>query len=371
MPSRHLPKNERIKRAYLSYFEEAQGKTKGSANAVAAAIADFEATTKWRDFALFHVEQARRYKRALEERTNEKTGQPLSKSTIKSRLKALRAFFAWLAEQPGYKARIKRTDCDYFNLTDNDARIATARRERPAPDVELVRGLVQRMPGETDVRKRDRALIAFALLSGARDDAIASLNIGHINLERRTVFQDARMVRTKNRKTFTSGFFPVGADFEVIVADWIRHLKETLHYGSDDPLFPSTLMGIPATGRFEAVGLERRHWESAAAIRRIFRTALQAQGFPSFNPHLLRKTITRLGQTSRLTQEEEKSWSQNLGHEHLRTTTNSYGQIPEHRQIALMDGLRHRTANPPQSGAPDAATIKWVVDYLASKSAVG
>ena len=78
-----------------------------------------------------------------------------------------------------------------------------------------------------------------------------------------------------------------------------------------------------------------------------------------------------MGQTLGLTQEEEKSWSQNLGHEHLRTTTNSYGQIPEHRQITLMDGLRRRAANPSQSGAPDAATIKWVVDYLASKSAAG
>jgi hypothetical protein len=127
MPSRHLPKNERIKRAYLSYFEEAQGKTKGSANAVAAAIADFEATTKWRDFARFHVEQARRYKRALEERKNEKTGQPLSKSTIKSRLKALRAFFAWLAEQPG----IHPLDAAHDEL---DAAVRNAYGMRPKAD---------------------------------------------------------------------------------------------------------------------------------------------------------------------------------------------------------------------------------------------
>ena len=371
MPSRHLPKNERIKRAYLSYLEEAQRKTKASANAAAAAIADFEATTSWKDFAKFHVEQARRYKRILEERTNNKTGKPLSKSTINSRLRALRAFFAWLAEQPGYKARIKRTDCDYFNLTDNDARIATARRERPAPEVELVRSLVQRMPGETDVQKRDRALIAFALLSGARDDAIASLNIGHVDLERRTVFQDARMVRTKNRKTFRSSFFPVGDDFEEIVRNWIGHLRNVLLYGPDDPLFPATRIVPGSGGGFEAVGLERRHWKSAGAIRRIFRDALAAQGLPYFYPHLLRKTVTRLGQDTVQTPAEEKAWSQNLGHEHLRTTINSYGAIPEHQQIQLMDGVRRRATNAAPSGVPDKATIDWVVDYLASRSGMG
>jgi hypothetical protein len=56
--------------------------------------------------------------------------------------------------------------------------------------------------------------LAFTILSGARDDAIASMLERHVNLEERTVFQDAREVRTKNRKTFTSTFFPVGTDIE-------------------------------------------------------------------------------------------------------------------------------------------------------------
>ncbi len=43
-------------------------------------------------------------------------------------------------------------------------------------------------------------LIAFALLTGARDDSIASLAVRHVDIVGRTVFQDARSVRTKNRK---------------------------------------------------------------------------------------------------------------------------------------------------------------------------
>ena len=67
-------------------------------------------------------------------------------------------------------------------------------------------------------------MIAFVLASGARDNAIASFSLKHIDVAARTVFHEARDVRTKNAKTFTSTFFPVGDDIEAIVAEWIGEL---------------------------------------------------------------------------------------------------------------------------------------------------
>lgn len=365
---KHHPKNERIKRAYLSYLEEAKRMSRDSANDAAAAIHQFEASTEWKDFAAFHIEQAKRFKRVLSEQVSGRTGRPLAKATILSRLMAVRDFFAWLAEQPGYKSRISRTDCDYFNPTANDTRIATARRERPVPEIGQIRHVLDNMPCGTSVEKRDRALLAFTLLSGARDNAIASLNIGHVDLERRTVFQDARTVRTKNRKTFKSAFFPVGEDVEAIVRDWIAHLRNELQFGPDDPLFPATRVGLDGQGAFAPVGLERRHWKDAGAIRRIFREAFEAQGLPYFNPHAFRKTLTRLGQKTCRTQEQEKAWSQNLGHEHIRTTQNSYGQIPEHQQVEIMDGLRAASHPRAANDEPDEETVQRVVKFLNRKA---
>jgi len=365
---KHHPKNERIKRAYLSYLEEAKRMSRQSANDAAAAIAMFEATTGWKDFAAFHIEQAKRFKRTLAEQVSPVTGKPLAKPTIRSRLIALRGFFAWLAEQPGYKSRIGRTDCDYFNLSANDSRIATARRERPVPEIGQIRYVLDNMPGETAVEKRDRAVLAFALLSGARDDAIASLDIRHVDLDHRTVFQDARTVRTKNRKTYTASFFPVGDEIEAIVRDWIAYLRAELKYGPDDPLFPATKMGQDDSGAFAPVGLERRHWKNAGAIRRIFREAFEGRGMPYFNPHSFRKTLTRLGQTTCHTQEQQKAWSQNLGHEHIRTTQNSYGQIPDHEQVEIIAGLRARARLAPANDDPDEETVQRVVKFLNRKA---
>ena len=107
---RHPPENERIKRRYFIYLREAKRLSEHSVDQAAAAIAAFEAATAYRDFRKFHIEQARRFKRALDEQVNPKTGKPLAKATTHARLMALKAFFQWLADQPGYRSRIGYAD---------------------------------------------------------------------------------------------------------------------------------------------------------------------------------------------------------------------------------------------------------------------
>jgi hypothetical protein len=72
---KHHPKNERIKRHYLAYLEEAKRMSPKSTDQVAAAIVRFEASTDYRDFAQFHIEQARRFKRQFTEEINPDDGQ--------------------------------------------------------------------------------------------------------------------------------------------------------------------------------------------------------------------------------------------------------------------------------------------------------
>lgn len=342
MTKRH-PKNERIKRRYLDYLKEAKRMDISSVDMAAAAISNFDQWNRCRDFALFHIEQAKGYKAYLATLQNEQTGRPLAKSTVYSRLMAVKGFFFWLAGQSGYKSRISYSDSDYFNPSANDARIATARREKKVPTIEQVKHVLDQMAAETDIEKRDRAIIAFTLLTGARDSAIASFRLKHIDLAGRTVHQDAREVQTKNRKTFTTYFFPVGDEVEAMVRDWIAHLQTSLLFGPDDPVFPSTKIGI-IDGLFGATGLSRDHWKNTSAIRKIFRSAFAAAGLPYANPHSLRNTLAALGESCCDGAEEFKAWSQNLGHEQVLTTFTSYGEVSRHRQGDIMAALRDREA---------------------------
>src|SRR5262249_57384300 len=49
----------------------------------------------------------------------------------------------------------------------------------------------------TEIDLRNRALIAFTLLTGARDGAIASLKLKHVDIAEGRLVQDAREVLTK------------------------------------------------------------------------------------------------------------------------------------------------------------------------------
>lgn len=337
---KHHPDNERIKRRHLQYLREAKRLSESSVDQAASAIAAFEASTGWRDFKKFHIEQARKFKRDLAEQINPATGKPLAKATMRSRLMALKTLFLWLADQPGYRSRIGYSDAEYFNLSANDTRIARAVREKPVPTIEHVRHVLTTMPAETDIQRRDRALIAFTLLSGARDNAIASMSLKHVDLKRRLVHQDAREVRTKRANTFTSSFFPVGDDIEGIVAEWINHLRTNLMFGDEDPLFPATRTALNEANVFAAEGLKRQHWSNASPIRRIFKEAFEAASLTYFNPHSFRNTLARLGEQACRTPEEFKAWSQNLAHEQVLTTFTSYGNVTNHRQAEILSGLR-------------------------------
>jgi integrase len=203
------------------------------------------------------------------------------------------------------------------------------------------------MPSGTDVEKRDRALVALALMTGARDDALASLRLRHVDVDAGLIQQDAREVRTKFSKTFPTHFVSVGDNIREIFEHWVRHLQEVLLWGPDDPLFPRTRVVTGADRRFEANGLERVGWRTSAPIRAIFRKAFEAAGVPYFNPHSFRHALTRHGQTICVTLEDHKAFSQNLGHSSIKTTEMHYGEIPPERQGQLIRGLGKKgTADP-------------------------
>jgi integrase/recombinase XerD len=337
--TRNNAENERVKRRYLHFLKDAKGRDEASLDAVAKAIERFEEYNGRRDFKKFHVEQARAFKTHLMAVQNARTGAPLSASTVHSTLGQLKAFFGWLAQQSGYRSRIKFADAEYFNPPGNLSRIATARRHKVPPTLNQVRAMLTAMPSGSEIERRDQALIAFAILSGARDRAVISFKLKHIDLEASLIQQDARQVRTKQAKTFQTWFFPVGKDIREIFSRWVGFLREEKGFGPEDPLFPKSKVEPGPNMEFRAVGLDRAHWANAGPVRRIFREACQQAGLRYSNPHLFRDTLVQLAYALRLDAEKFKAWSQNIGHESVLTTFSAYGEIQPARQAEIMRNL--------------------------------
>ena len=269
-------------------------------NAAADALARFETATKHRDFKAFHFEQAVAFKNRLAAQRSQQSGKHLSQATRHATLTHVKRFFQWLAGQPGYKSRLKYSDAEYFNLSDKDTRVATARRDTVFPTLEQVRHVIGAMPRNSEIQRRNRALVEFTLLTGARDSAIASMKLKHIDLAAGSVCQDAREVNTKFSKTFTTYFFPVGEDIRNIVEDWATYLRQEKLWGNDDPLFPATNVVVGPAHQFQAAGLKPEHWSTAAPIRAIFREACakrvdaitSADILAALNPHWLTRPET-------------------------------------------------------------------------------
>jgi len=339
---KHNANNLRIKRKYLLWLKDAKGFSEASIDKAAAAISVYERFLGGKDFRAFHPERARAFKRHLAAQKNARTSAPLSASTIGSTLREAKAFFLWLADQSGYKSKITHSDADYLTP---DRRSEAARRAnlwKPHPSPEQVRHLLSQMPTETVLQRRDCGLIAFLFLTGSREAAAISIRLGHVDLQNACVQFDGRTVNTKFGKSFTTGFFPIGADVERIVLDWIEELR-TIHLFSDyDPLFPKTKVGIGNARQFEAQGIAREPWANPSSAARIFKDAFKNAGMPPFSPHRVRDTLAELARDHCRTPEDYKAWSQNFGHEDVLTTFRSYGSVDPGRQVELMTRFRKR-----------------------------
>ena len=332
--------NERVKRDYFQYLKEAHGRDEATIDGVAKALARFEESTGRKAFKRFHRQQAVAFKRRLADAINARTGERLSKATMLSTLRELRAFFFWLAHLPGFKSHVAYADADYFNLSDKDVAIARARRERPVPTIDQVRSVIAAMPATTPLERRDRALIAFTLLTGARASALASIRLGIVDIGGGYVDQDARTVRTKGSKTFRTFFLPIDEPALTIVRDWTAELAADHLWGPADPLFPATEMGLDTDhGGFVPIGLARRCWQGTGPINEVFRRGFACAGLPYFNPHSFRAMLVRHAMSLNLRPEEFKAWSQNLGHANVMTTLTSYGEVPTHRQGELIRAM--------------------------------
>jgi integrase len=333
--------NERIKRKYFHYLRTAKRKDKASVVKAAQAIQRFEASIGFASFKTFKIEQVVRFRDKLDTEVNKATGKPLAKSTIASILAANKEFIFWLADKAGYKSRIGHSDAEYFNMDAKGQRIARTARDTPYPSLDMVRHTFDSMPSGTDVERRDKALLACLMITGARDGAIASLRLKHINIIDGYIFQDAREVRTKRSKTITTYFLPVDPTYTDYFIDWVRYLQKEKLFGPDDPVFPPLRIGH-MDGEFAVLGFKRDIYSNANAIRKAIKEAFQTAGLPTFTPHAFRKTLVKWASDTYQSVESFKAFSQNIGHSSVVTAASAYMPISIERQGELIKNRKKK-----------------------------
>ena len=83
----------------------------------------------------------------------------------------------------------------------------------------------------------------------------------------------------------------------------------------------------------ETVG--QKGWTGTGAARKIFEKRCKNVGLPYFHPHSFRHLIVNILSKKRLTEEEKRAISMNLGHENVGTTFGSYGYGSMNKETAV------------------------------------
>lgn len=193
-----------------------------------------------------------------------------------------------------------------------------------------------------EIDKRDRALIAFAAISGMRDRAIITLPINCFDVENLTIMQDpSKGVHTKFSKTIYTTLFRFDKELLIYVLDWYKYLIEDKFFTLENPLFPSTLIEIEneKNHTFTAKGVEPIFWKNAGAMRKIFKDRAKQTGVEYFSPHKFRHFAISQASKFANNAEELKAVSQNVGHENLTTTFFGYGAVDNFRVKEIISGM--------------------------------
>lgn len=329
--------NESIKREFFEQLKGARGFSKTSVRSHAEAINQWEIFTKCEDFSAYDKSKAVAFTEWLGTRGAKTKSGKISLVTQYNYLRRIKKFFVWLADQPKYKSKILKGDIDYLRLSKADAQVARAGTTKKMPNFEDARKIIEGITGDSEIDRRDRALISFALITGARISAIISLKMKNFDKILKQIDQNpGDGVRTKNSKRILTTFFPIGwNDPEKYFMDWYMYL-ESKNFQPNDPIFPIT------EGSFvdrknkhfkETVG--QNAWVGTGAARNIFDKRCKDVGLPYFHPHSFRHLIVSILSKKRLTEEEKRAISMNLGHENVGTTFGAYGYGSMNNETAI------------------------------------
>ncbi len=362
-------KSEMTKRDFFAFLKNSKQFSDDSIHAYEKALLYWEDFTKADDFSSFDDKQAVAFRDWLKGKKRIGSENTISLSYCYDILRHLRKFFEWLSQQP--KSKINITHIVALNLSRKESQIATRVRKVGTPTFEEVLKVLENIEGKTEVEKRDRALIAFTLLTGARISAIASLRMKSFDKRRLILEQDPESgVKTKFSKQITTALFPLpnGKPLAFFL-EWFDYLEKERKFTPNQPLFPATKLeqGKESISYYSSGVVEPVFWSSASSARKIFEKRFIEADVPYFHPHTFRHLIVKEFIKARLTEEEKKAISQNLGHEDVGTTFGSYGygKISADRQVDIVKGIKlGHPETEPIIGDMSDASIKKLANVL-------
>ena len=325
-PHRYLAANERAKHKYRQHLRRVAQRDEKTVLAALQHIRKFEVFINFAGYDTYNADVADKYIQSLFQES-------LSLSFIQDNIRCLKEFMKWLERQHGYRSKIKYNHIDYLNLSQNQKNTAKAAEYQKSYKFQQILNTIRKMPDSTEREQRDKALISLQALCTLRVSELRTVKIKNLIEEDGVyfIYVSPKDMEVKFAKTRQVIFIPLPEDIIQNVIGWRDHLL-SVGFKETSPLFPRIDNRFAATNLLEQT-IQCEGIKSGTTIQNIFKKAFEAAGYGYINPHSFRKTLARYAETQ--SPAFLNAVRQNLGHNSIDTTLNSYGQLshPEQRRI--------------------------------------
>jgi len=318
---KYCSENEKVIKNYIEVkrFKFAES----TISQILKAIEKYQEFTSYKDFKQFNIKSVNHYVRHLRD-------SKLSVSTINGYLTSLRNFFEWLCSQTGYKSRIKLDVVELLSINNNELNQLNKSINKDYPTLEQAKTIFSAVKINNDVDRRDKALIATAILTGMRSESLRTLTLGAIDIQKKEIFQSVKTgVKTKFGKDIFSKIFNFDEEMRDCITDWYSYLKEIKLYNNTDPFFPKTKRRQTEDDlAFIFDEIEPDFWQSHSSISKVFKERAKQANIRTFSPHRYRDLAVSLaiekcnGDFYLI-----KAVSQHFGHEDTRLLIETYAPL--------------------------------------------
>lgn len=314
------PRNERVKYNYMiSYKREKEADAK-TCKDVLKHLREYEELNDFSDFIIINDYTVDNYVKNLLDKD-------ISLSYVEHNLNKVKEFFLWLREQERNFKKINYSTIRLLRLTRNQRRQARATEYQECYSLDEIYETIRNMPDKTYIDRRDKAMISLQSICGLRVSELKTIRMKNVKQCKETkrwlIHINPKDISVKFCKEREAYFQPSPDDIKENIIKWFNELKD-LGFKGKDPLFPKI------TNEFNQMNLlkpkiSKEMLKSNSSLASIFKRAFERAGFEYLRIHSFRHTLVR--QAEKKTPEYLNAVRLSLGHSHINTTLQSYGEI--------------------------------------------
>ena len=326
--SRLNPANEEIKQDYRFYLKHQRDfkLNNDSIKDKMSKIDKYDEFFNYADFIEFDTNKGIEYYNHLLGRFE--NGQ-LEMSTVLSYLNTIKEFLNWYFDN--HKVKSKKTlIASLVTLEPKDEHRRLAQRleyvEYPSQDeFEQIISFSE----ETILDKRDKAILTFLYISGARISAVATATIKSIDEKKMIFFQDPlEGIKTKRSKHIISILLKFDKKYYECIRSWINFLKVECGFRGIDPLFPVVKDVV-----------KKNFMNGEADYRKMIAKRCRDVLLPEYHPHAFRHAHIYKALSYVRNGWQLRALSQNVGHESLMTILEKYAKMKPEEYMRVLDDM--------------------------------